>query len=75
MIDDIVRATGIVFDGECETLNGYLTYKLERVLSNDERPELVINNVKYQVLNVEKRVITLVQITLLSQSSENESDK
>ena len=75
LIDDIVRATGIVFDGECETLNGYLTYKLERVLSNDERPELVINNVKYQVLNVEKRVITLVQITLLSQSSENESDK
>ncbi len=75
LIEDISDETGISFDRECETLNGYLTYKLERVLSNDERPEIVVDNVKYQVLNVEKRVITLVQITILGNSENHSDDK
>lgn len=56
---------GMEFDEDCETINGYLTTKLERILSNDERPELVINNIKYKILNVENRMISVVQIFLM----------
>ena len=56
---------GMEFDEDCETINGYLTTKLERILSNDERPELVINNIKYKILNIENRMISVVQIFLM----------
>lgn len=62
-LDEIKEETGIEFDEECETINGYLTSKLGRILSNDERPEIVINNIKYKVLLVENRTIKLVHIS------------
>ena len=66
LLDDITHETGIEFDEDCETLNGYLTKKFERVVNNDERPEIVVNNIKFKVINVEKRVITLVHITKIN---------
>lgn len=65
-LDEINDELGIEFDEDCETINGYLTTKFERILSNEERPEVVINNVKYQILSVENRMISLVQIYLLN---------
>lgn len=61
-LDEVNDELGIEFDEDCETINGYLTTKFERILSNDERPEVVINNVKYKILSVENRMISLVQI-------------
>ena len=66
-LDEISDETGIRFDDGCETLNGYLTMKFERILSNEERPELVIDNVKFKVLNVENKVISLVHITIIDE--------
>lgn len=63
-LDEINDELGIEFDEDCETINGYLTAKFERILSNDERPEVVINNVKYKILSVKNRMISLVQISL-----------
>lgn len=64
LLEDISEKLGISFDADYETINGFLTYKFARILSNDERPELVIDNVRYKVLNVRNRMITLVLISL-----------
>lgn len=64
-LSDISEETGIVFDEDCETINGYLTYKFGRVLSNEERPEIIVNNIKYKVLLVESRTIKLVHISIV----------
>lgn len=63
-LEEITGKLNIEFEGDCETINGYLTNKFARILSNDERPEIVINNVKYKILNVKNRVITVVLVTL-----------
>lgn len=63
-LEDITEKLGIVFHDDYDTLNGFLTYKFARILSNDERPEMVIDNVRYKVLNVKNRMITLVLISL-----------
>lgn len=62
-LDEIREETGIEFDKNYETINGYLTSKFGRVLSNDERPEIVINSIKYKILSVENRTIKLVHIS------------
>lgn len=61
-VDEISDEIGIDFDEEYETINGYLTAKFERILSNDERPEIVINNIRYKILSVKNRMINIVQI-------------
>lgn len=64
-LEEIEEKLHIKFDEDCETINGYLVSKFERILENDERPEIVINNVKYKVLSVKNRMISVVLITLL----------
>lgn len=63
-LEEIEEKLHIKFDEECETINGYLISKFERILENDERPEIVIDNVKYKVLSVKNRMISVVLITL-----------
>ena len=62
--EEIEEKLHIKFDEDCETINGYLVSKFERILENDERPEIVIDNVKYKVLSVKNRMISVVLITL-----------
>ena len=64
-LEEIEEKLNISFDENYETINGYLTAKFERVLSNDERPEVVINNVKYKILSVQNRMISVVLLTIL----------
>ena len=64
-LEEIEEKLHIKFDEDCETFNGYLVSKFERILENDERPEIVIDNVKYKVLSVKNRMISVVLITLL----------
>ena len=61
-LEDISDATGIKYDEEYDTLNGYLTSKFERILSNDERPEITVDGVTYKILYVQNRMISSVQI-------------
>ncbi len=74
-LDEVADETGIVFDEDCETLSGYLITKFERILSNDERPEIVVNNVKFKILNVENRVISLVHIWIIDELKESKQVK
>lgn len=71
-LSEVADETGIAFDEECETLSGYLTKKFERILSNDERPEIVVNNVKFKILNVEHRVISLVHIWIMDDTKDEQ---
>ncbi len=64
-LEEIEEKLHIKYDEDCETINGYLVSKFERILENDERPEIVIDNVKYKVLSVKNRMISVVLITLL----------
>ena len=66
-LEDISDATGIVYNEEYDTLNGYLTSKFERILSNDERPEITIDGVTYKILNVQNKMISSVQIVVTGQ--------
>src|SRR5574344_1816820 len=63
-LEDICEEIGLHFDDECETLSGFLTEKFERILSNDERPEISIDGVQYKILSVKNRMISSVQIIL-----------
>lgn len=70
-LEEIEEKLNIVYDEDFETINGYLTAKFERVLANDERPEVVINNVKYKILSVQNRMISVVLVTLLNNEKVN----
>lgn len=63
-LEDITDKLGISFSEDYETLNGFLTFKFERILANDERPELIIDNIRYKILSVKNRMISLVLISL-----------
>lgn len=63
-LEEISEEIGLRFDEECETLSGFLTEKFERILSNDERPEISIDGVQYKILSVKNRMISSVQIIL-----------
>ena len=56
--------TGIEYPEEYDTLNGYLTAKLERILGVSERPELEVDGVYYRILDVKNKMISLVQIII-----------
>lgn len=63
-LEDICEEIGLHFDDECETLSGFLTSKFERILANDEHPEIMIDGVHYKILSVKNRMISSVQIVL-----------
>ena len=57
-------------DEDYDTLNGYLISKLDRIPLDDERPELIIDKYKYQVLLVKNKMISLVRVTKLTKNDE-----
>lgn len=61
-LEEITDVVGIAYPDEYDTLNGFLTSKLQRILSGDERPEVVADGVTYRILGVQNKMISLVQI-------------
>lgn len=61
---ELSEQTGIEYPEEYDTLNGYLTAKLERILGVSERPELEVDGVYYRILDVKNKMISLVQIII-----------
>lgn len=61
-------------DEDYETLNGFLISKLDRIPSDDEKPELIIDNYKYQIIAIKDKMISLVKVTRIvsEKSDENE---
>lgn len=70
-LSDIEDELGISFDEEdYDTLNGYLINKLDRIPSEDEKIELETDGIKFEVLAIEGKMISLVRLTVL----ENDAD-
>ena len=70
-LSDIEDELGISFEEEdYDTLNGYLINKLDRIPSEDEKIELETDGIKFEVLAIEGKMISLVRLTVL----ENDAD-
>lgn len=65
---------GLVFENEedIDTLNGFLTSKLDRILSEEDRPVLQIDGTLYEILKVENNLISEVRITPKQEEPEDE---
>lgn len=70
-LSDIEHELDIKFDEEdYDTLNGYLISKLERIPSEDDTIELIIDRCKYEVLAIEGKMISLVKVTVFQKEAE-----
>lgn len=63
-LDEVVAALGISLqDEECDTLNGLLIAKLDRIPSDGEQARVIAYGHLFQILEVENKMIRLVKIT------------
>ncbi len=65
-LEEISSVCGIEYvDDDHDTLNGYLIAKLDRIPEDDEGTEIEDNNVKYKILSVEDKMISLVRVEII----------
>ncbi len=64
-LDELGEILELSFEEEqYDTLNGYLISKLERIPSEDEMPELKIEDYIFKILSVKNKMIELVRVKL-----------
>ena len=67
-LEEISETCGITYaDDDYDTLNGYLISKLDRIPENDVGTEIEDGGVKYRILSVEDKMISLVRLELTRQ--------
>lgn len=80
-LEELDDALGIKLENDdYDTVNGYLTSRLDRILSEGEHPTLEIDGVIYRVLEVHNKMISKVQLTIPApeieeKESENENEQ
>lgn len=62
-------------DEEYETLNGFLVARLDRIPQDGETPEVVWENYRFQILEVEGKVIRQVRVTKEGPKTEETDSK
>ncbi len=74
-LDEVGEKLGISFDDiECETLNGLMTFLLERIPGEDEQVEVSYGGYMFKILSVENNIISNVDVTKLPETQEKEED-
>lgn len=74
-LDELEEELELSFESEdYDTLNGYLISKLDRILSENDLPEITIGRCHFDILAVENKLISLVRITVLEDMSEEEEE-
>ena len=64
-LSEIEEELNIIYDDEDnDTLNGFLISRIDRIPENDEGTEIVEANVKYKILSVEDKTISMVRIEI-----------
>lgn len=64
-LEELSDELGITIEDEdYDTINGYLISHLDRILSDDEHPELEIEGYIFKVLEVHNKMISKVQLTI-----------
>lgn len=59
-------------DDDYDTLNGYLISRLDRILSENDLPEITVGRCHFDILAVENKLISLVRITISEEETESE---
>ncbi|MBE5926678.1 MAG: HlyC/CorC family transporter [Lachnospiraceae bacterium] len=72
-INDILELG--IDDENYDTINGFLTACLDRILNDDERPEFEKDGIAYKVLEVQNKMISKVQVTLPADEINEETDE
>ncbi len=72
-LEELEDTLSLKFDNEdYDTLNGLLISELDRIPEMNEKPSVVVENVSFDVLSVEKNRIAQVRMTLPKLQEENE---
>ncbi len=69
-IEDVEELLGIQFDGEFETLNGFLTYMNGKIPSDNSTFLVRAYGYKFQVIDVKNKVIQDVKVSKLDKNSD-----
>lgn len=70
---DVEKVLGLEFEEEdYDTLNGFLISRLDRIPSEEERPDVIYGNYRFLVLKVENKKINLVRVERLPEEEEYE---
>lgn len=68
-LEDVEELLSLEFDEEdYDTINGFLISKLDRIPSEDERPEILFGGYRFSVLKVENKMIDTVKVEKLPES-------
>ena len=70
---DVEKLLDVDFEEEdYDTLNGFLISRLDRIPSEEERPDVVFGGYRFLVLKVENKMINLVRVERLPEEEEYE---
>ncbi len=74
-LEELEEVLEMEFDTqEYDTLNGYLISKLDRIPSENEKPEVIVKGNIFQVLEIANKTISLVKITINEDKEEIEEE-
>ena len=59
-------------DEDVDTLNGFLISRLDRIPSEDEKPEIVYEGCRFSVLKVENKMIKTVKVERILEEESHE---
>lgn len=72
-LDELEEEIGLKLeDDDYDTLNGYLISRLDRILSENDLPEITVGRCHFDILAVENKLISLVRITISEDETESE---
>ncbi len=74
-LEDAGELLGLDFDEEdYDTVNGFLISKLDRIPSEDEKPEIRFGGYRFSILNVENKMIDTVRVEKLPKEEAAEEE-
>ncbi len=71
-LSDVEKLLDLEFGEDYDTLNGFLISRLDRIPSQEERPDLIYGGYRFLVLKVENKMISLVRVERLPEEKEDE---
>lgn len=75
-LEEVGEKLGLSFeDVEFETLNGLLTFLLDRIPGEEETPEIIYKGYEFKVLSVENNIISSAEVTKLPEEKAEEGEE
>lgn len=64
MLEDLEEILDVDFDeDDYDTLNGFLISRLDRIPSEDDKPDLYVDGYRYEIVSIENKMISFVKIS------------